>query len=83
MLGNEEPLASLVGEIVPLKADWYDYASKYDEGGMDLVVPARITPEQAARAQELAVARSSPATARAWRGSTCSSATPARCSSTS
>ena len=55
VLGNEEPLASLVGEIVPLKADWYDYASKYDEGGMDLVVPARITPEQAARAQELAV----------------------------
>ena len=55
VLGNEEPLASLVGEIVPLKADWYDYASKYDDGGMDLVVPARITPEQAARAQELAV----------------------------
>ena len=25
------------------QADWYDYASKYDEGGMELVVPARIT----------------------------------------
>jgi D-alanine-D-alanine ligase len=55
VLGNDEPLASLVGEIVPLKADWYDYASKYDDGGMDLVVPARITAEQTARAQELAV----------------------------
>jgi D-alanine-D-alanine ligase len=55
VLGNEEPFASVVGEIVPLKADWYDYASKYDEGGMDLIVPARIEPEQAARAQELAV----------------------------
>jgi D-alanine-D-alanine ligase len=55
VLGNEEPFASLVGEIVPLKADWYDYASKYDDGGMDLVVPARITAEQTARAQELAV----------------------------
>jgi D-alanine-D-alanine ligase len=55
VLGNDEPFASLVGEIVPLKADWYDFASKYDDGGMDLVVPARITPEQTARAQELAV----------------------------
>jgi len=55
VLGNEEPLASVVGEIVPLKAEWYDFASKYDEGGMDLVVPARVGPEQTARAQELAV----------------------------
>jgi D-alanine-D-alanine ligase len=55
VLGNEEPFASVVGEIVPLKADWYDFASKYDEGGMELVVPARIPPEQAARVQELAV----------------------------
>jgi D-alanine-D-alanine ligase len=55
VLGNEEPLASLVGEIVPLKADWYDFASKYDEDGMDLIVPARIGPSQTARVQELAV----------------------------
>jgi D-alanine-D-alanine ligase len=55
VLGNEEPFASVVGEIVALKADWYDFASKYDEDGMDLVVPARITPEQTARVQELAV----------------------------
>jgi D-alanine-D-alanine ligase len=55
VLGNQEPFASVVGEIVPLKADWYDFASKYEEGGMDLVVPARITAEQTARAQELSV----------------------------
>ena len=55
VLGNEEPFASIVGEIVPLKADWYDFASKYDDGGMELVVPARIPAEQIARAQELAV----------------------------
>ena len=55
VLGNEEPFASVVGEIVPLKADWYDFASKYDEGGMELVVPARVPAEQAARAQKLAV----------------------------
>ena len=85
MLGNDEPIASVVGEIVPLKADWYDFASKYDDGGMELVVPARITAEaDRARAQELAVAGVRRlAIARAWRESTCSSATTARCSSTS
>jgi D-alanine-D-alanine ligase len=56
VLGNEQPVASVPGEIVPLLADWYDYASKYEEGGMELVVPARIAPEQAERVRELAVA---------------------------
>ncbi|HWC45079.1 MAG TPA: D-alanine--D-alanine ligase A, partial [Casimicrobiaceae bacterium] len=31
------------------------YEAKYDEGEMDLIVPARITPEQIERAQQLAV----------------------------
>jgi D-alanine-D-alanine ligase len=56
VLGNEEPIASLPGEIVPLSSDWYDYSAKYDEGGMDLVVPARIGEAVSARVQELAVA---------------------------
>ena len=56
VLGNEAPIASLVGEIVPLASDWYDYAAKYDEGGMELVVPARISDEATQRVQELAVA---------------------------
>jgi len=42
------------GEIVVLEAEWYDYGAKYDEGAMELVIPARITPEQASRVQELA-----------------------------
>jgi D-alanine-D-alanine ligase len=46
-------LVSLPGEIVA-HAEWYDYGAKYDEGGMELVVPARITDEEAARVQELA-----------------------------
>lgn len=54
VLGNRDPIASVVGEIVA-HADWYDYAAKYDEGGMDLVVPARIPPESDARVRELAV----------------------------
>ena len=56
VLGNEKPVASLPGEIVPLASDWYDYEAKYAEGGMDLVVPARVSDEAIARVQELAVA---------------------------
>jgi D-alanine-D-alanine ligase len=56
VLGNDRPVASLVGEIVPLTSDWYDYSAKYDEGGMDLVVPARVSGEATRRVQELAVA---------------------------
>jgi D-alanine-D-alanine ligase len=55
VLGNRRPFASLVGEITVTQNEWYDYSAKYDEGEMDLVVPARITPEQATRVQELAV----------------------------
>jgi D-alanine-D-alanine ligase len=39
VLGNFEPIASLPGQIVPLGHEWYDFSSKYDEGGMDLVIP--------------------------------------------
>ena len=56
VLGNERPIASLPGEIVPLASDWYDYEAKYAEGGMELVVPARIPDDAIARVQELSVA---------------------------
>jgi D-alanine-D-alanine ligase len=60
VLGNRTPppVASVPGEIVAhgfAGADWYDYSAKYDAGGMDLVVPPRIKPEQAERARELSV----------------------------
>jgi D-alanine-D-alanine ligase len=55
VLGNREPFASLVGEIVVTNNEWYDYEAKYDEGEMDLVIPARITEDQTRRVQELAV----------------------------
>jgi D-alanine-D-alanine ligase len=56
VLGNLDspPIASVVGEIVP-HAEWYDYAAKYDEGGSDIIVPARIDDATARRVQELAV----------------------------
>jgi D-alanine-D-alanine ligase len=53
VIGNAEPEASQPGEIV-IKADWYDYAAKYDAGGMELVVPARIDDEVRERVRELA-----------------------------
>jgi D-alanine-D-alanine ligase len=55
VLGNREPFASLVGEIAVTHNEWYDYEAKYEEGEMDLVVPARIAPDQTARVQQLAV----------------------------
>jgi D-alanine-D-alanine ligase len=55
VLGAATPIASLPGEIVVIQNEWYDYAAKYEEGEMELHVPARISEEQAARVQELAV----------------------------
>jgi D-alanine-D-alanine ligase len=58
VLGNRLPIASLPGEIVShgfSGEDWYDFSAKYDEGGMDLIVPPRIPPEQSARTQEISV----------------------------
>ena len=54
VLGNRNPIASIPGEIVA-NAEWYDYSAKYDEGGMELVIPPRISEEQIARVQELSV----------------------------
>jgi D-alanine-D-alanine ligase len=53
LLGNERPEVSLPGEVVA-HGDWYDYETKYGDGGMELVVPAAIPDEQASRLRELA-----------------------------
>ena len=55
VLGNLQPIASLPGEIVVTHNEWYDYEAKYDEGEMNLVIPARVSDEQLEGAQELAV----------------------------
>ena len=54
VLGNEQPFASIPGEIAA-NADWYDYSAKYDEGGMELVIPPRVSQEAIERVQELSV----------------------------
>ena len=55
VLGNDEPVASLPGEIT-YGGEWYDYATKYVEGQARLTVPAPVTPAETRRFQELAVA---------------------------
>ena len=54
VIGNSDPIASEPGEVIA-QADWYDYESKYTSGGMELIVPARISPSQRERVRRLAV----------------------------
>jgi D-alanine-D-alanine ligase len=54
VLGNEDPKASVPGEIIPHR-EFYDYAAKYLEEGTELVIPAKLTRAQTAKFQEYAV----------------------------
>jgi D-alanine-D-alanine ligase len=54
VLGNDEPQASLPGEIVA-QGVWYDFEAKYTEGGMELRVPAPIGTDTVERVRDLAV----------------------------
>lgn len=54
VLGNDEPQASIVGEIVP-SAEFYDYNAKYLDEGSQLIIPARITKKQMKQVKEMAV----------------------------
>jgi D-alanine-D-alanine ligase len=57
VLGNDEPIASLPGEIIPSR-EFYDYAAKYiDEGeeASDLLIPAPLSEEQTAQIRAMAV----------------------------
>jgi D-alanine-D-alanine ligase len=54
VLGNDEPVASVPGEIVPA-GDFYDYASKYLDGATRLIIPAELAPEVVDEIQRLAV----------------------------
>lgn len=53
VLGNDEPIASVVGEIRP-KRGFYDYVAKYVSDDSDLLIPAPIEPEIATAVRELA-----------------------------
>src|SRR5262249_189694 len=54
VLGNDEPIASIVGEIVP-NADFYSYRAKYLDGTSHSVIPADVPPAISDTVRELAV----------------------------
>jgi D-alanine-D-alanine ligase len=55
VLGNDEPEASVVGEVVPVK-EFYDYEAKYLSEGSDLIVPAKLTKAQTKEVRAMAIA---------------------------
>jgi D-alanine-D-alanine ligase len=55
VLGNDDPKASVAGEIVPCK-EFYDYDAKYLDEGSELVIPAKITKAEMKKIQMLAIA---------------------------
>jgi D-alanine-D-alanine ligase len=55
VLGNEQPIASTPGEIIP-SHEFYSYEAKYlDENGAALEIPAKLDEETKKRIQELAI----------------------------
>ena len=63
VLGNDQPRASVPGEIVPMK-EFYDYAAKYLDEGSELIIPAKLTKAETRKVQDLAI--------RAFRAVDCS-----------
>lgn len=53
VLGNNDPITSVVGEIRP-RRDFYDYVAKYVSDDSDLIIPADIDPQMAATIRTLA-----------------------------
>jgi D-alanine-D-alanine ligase len=57
VLGNDDPVASTAGEILPQGHEFYDYEAKYlDEHGAELVIPAAVSDDMLGRVQRMAVA---------------------------
>jgi D-alanine-D-alanine ligase len=54
VLGNDEPLASVPGEIVPSR-EFYDYEAKYLDGSSRLAIPADVPDQMGTRLQALAI----------------------------
>ncbi len=54
VLGNDDPEASLPGEVVPDR-EWYDYDSKYSNSQTQLLIPAPLSPEATAEVRRQAI----------------------------
>lgn len=55
VLGNDRPIASVPGEIIPSR-EFYDYVAKYRDENSRLIIPARISARTTERVQQLALA---------------------------
>jgi D-alanine-D-alanine ligase len=54
VLGNDEPVAAIPGEIVPVK-EFYDYNAKYLDEGSQLIIPAKLSKSETKEVQRLAI----------------------------
>ncbi|MDX2244395.1 MAG: D-alanine--D-alanine ligase family protein [Leptolyngbyaceae cyanobacterium bins.302] len=54
VLGNDQPKASVIGEIT-YESDFYDYETKYTQGKADLMIPANLPDAIAQKMQEMAI----------------------------
>lgn len=54
VLGNDEPIASVPGEVVSSN-EFYDYKAKYVDGKSAMIIPADLTPEQTEQVREMAI----------------------------
>lgn len=55
VLGNDGPIASVPGEVVPVK-EFYDYSAKYLDEGSELIIPAKLSKAKQKEVRRLAVA---------------------------
>jgi len=55
VLGNEDPHASVPGEIVSSNEEFYDYQAKYVDGASTMIIPAELSDAQAEEVRELAL----------------------------
>ncbi|MGA2963359.1 MAG: D-alanine--D-alanine ligase family protein, partial [Candidatus Korobacteraceae bacterium] len=54
VLGNDDPKASVCGEVIPAK-EFYDYDAKYIDEGSQLLIPAKLSRSQQKQVQQMAV----------------------------
>ena len=54
VLGNDQPLVSIVGEVRP-HHEFYDYSAKYTAGEADLIIPADLPPALSEQVRAIAV----------------------------
>ena len=54
VLGNDDPVASVPGEVIPSR-EFYDYEAKYIDEGSKTVIPADLPPELAERVRRLSI----------------------------